>query len=584
MRFAICYSGNLRSTRMMLDNHVKYLLQPLIQDTHHIDIFLYTDNFNTARYKSGTGFNFTWQQTPLNPDILADFIRKLSPYSGKPIKQVINPISNQVINQVSNPISKYKQSHYLDNIIAQMEKFKNVLELVYPDNMVKLESYDDSELFLQYDWIIRLRPDVYFISSIISQITFHDINQDQLYQNRECVHNYNGDSIQIFHYSKLSGIIKKLSSQINLLYDINKIQHDDSKYIYESMIIDIFKQNKLQLIWIDNLVCRWIDKCTIYFPLINIEYIKDWTSLEYKYTFTMSIIEQLINIRKKYNNLLILDDIFLENESLSLSEISKNKLYLAALNPDIYQDNNYTKNETIGLIPCSGTATRMNGIPKFLLPYPSISTPSTDTSSKVANLINNSIDIFKQNGIDDIYISVSKENEHFIKPLNAYDNKVKYMVRNTSTMSETVMELIKIPATKYILIMPDTYFLSGKDTFPELTEMNVKLNKYDIVVILWKIKEYQYGKLGQIEIDEKRECVVGIMDKNPDCRYPYSWGVIGWTRKTNKLINPETPHIGYIINSALENGLNIGYVLANNTEYYDCGTPSEYFKMIKDLS
>ncbi len=26
------------------------------------------------------------------------------------------------------------------------------------------------------------------------------------------------------------------------------------------------------------------------------------------------------------------------------------------------------------------------------------------------------------------------------------------------------------------------------------------LNKFDIVVILWKIKEYQFGKLGQVNI------------------------------------------------------------------------------------
>ena len=48
------------------------------------------------------------------------------------------------------------------------------------------------------------------------------------------------------------------------------------------------------------------------------------------------------------------------------------------------------------------------------------------------------------------------------------------------------------------------------------------------------------------------------MDKNPDCEYPYSWGVIGWTHNVNHLIDPNTPHIGFIINSALKNNIKVG--------------------------
>lgn len=220
--------------------------------------------------------------------------------------------------------------------------------------------------------------------------------------------------------------------------------------------------------------------------------------------------------------------------------------------------------DVIGLIPCSGTASRMSGIPKFLLPC------------KEGNLIDNSINIFKSNNIDDIYVSISTENEHFIKNRD----HIKYIVKNTNTMSETVKNLIEIKAKKYILIMPDTYFINdiNKD-FNEITKMHMMLNDFDIVVILWKIKEYQYGKLGQVEVNNAK--VIDVMDKNLNCKYQYSWGIIGWTNKVNHLIDEKTPHIGYILNEALKNNIDIGYIISD-TEYFDCGTPDEYFKMIKN--
>jgi NDP-sugar pyrophosphorylase family protein len=245
----------------------------------------------------------------------------------------------------------------------------------------------------------------------------------------------------------------------------------------------------------------------------------------------------------------------------------KNAANAATLTPDINcDDNEIIYKDVVGLIPCSGTASRMSGIPKFLLPC------------KEGNLIDNSINIFKSNNIDDIYVSVSSENEHFIKNR---DN-IKYIVKNTNTMSETVKHLIEIKSKKYILIMPDTYFINdGNQKFNEIHQMYMLLNKFDIVVILWKIKEYQYGKLGQVDIDDTK--VIDVMDKKHDCKYPYSWGIIGWTNQVNHLIDAKTPHVGYVLNEALKNKIEIGYILAD-TDYYDCGTPEEYFKMIKNCT
>lgn len=546
MKIAICYSGQIRCTRMMVNNHINLLFQPLLNSGYKIDIYIYTDNINTARIPISQD-TFEWRKTDLDVKIINNWVDKLQNYC------------NNIEYEINSDIG-YKQNNYLENLCSQMGKFKNVLEIV--NNKNKL-----------YDWIIRLRPDVYFSFPI----DIKNFTKNNLYQNRECKHNYNGDSIQIFHFDNLNNIIMNID---NTIIDLqNQILNNEcNKMYYEDLINICFTNAGLNLIWIDDLTNRWILMSSNYFPYINLKYLNDWTSLEYKYNFDINLMQMLVNIRQQNNNILEFNDSLMKNYDIPI-DICLNKLYLTALNPDIidisyeyvskikYNYNNH-KN-IIGLIPCSGNATRMNGIPKFLLPC------------KEGNLINNTINLFKKNNIDDIYISISKENEHFIKPINESNNDVKYIVKNTKTMSETVSNLVNINAEKYILIMPDTYFISKNNyKFPELAQLNIMLNKFDIVVILWKIKEYQYGKLGQVNVNSEK--VIDIMDKNPECRYPYSWGVIGWVNRVNYLIDINTPHIGYIINSALEKNINVGYIISSTENYYDCGTPDEYFQMIKD--
>lgn len=515
MRIAICYSGQLRHCRMLINTHVNNLIIPLLSDNHELDLYFYTDCYNTTRTYAGNN-QFNWSK------------QLVEPTQFKWIEDRLTPYFNKVKFRIEN--TTYPSDSYVYNIASQMKKFNNVLSMI------------ESE----YDIVIRLRPDVYFITPI--NLTGPS---DKLYQNREDNNNYNGDSIQIFSGKYLGQIVDKLSIKISELLSYQDEYADYTKVgTYEDMINDIFKSVGLKLEWISDFVARWYKSYAIYTEAIDMKYFNDWNNLEYGYNFDVENIKNLINIRAQTSNIL----------DMNLPD----KLSIAAADPDITVNEVYK--DIIGLIPCSGTATRMNGIPKFLLPC------------KQGNLLNNTIKEFKLAGINKIYLSITRENEHFIIPFNQDDNDIKYIVKNTKTMSETVQELTVIKSRKYILMMPDTYFdLNAK----ELVRMNVMLNKYQIVVILWKIKAYQYGKLGQVEIDNNG--VVAIKDKDPECRYPYSWGVIGWRHTVNHLIDRDTPHIGYIINSALENAIPVGYILCD-TDYYDCGTPSEYFTMIKQTT
>ena len=218
-----------------------------------------------------------------------------------------------------------------------------------------------------------------------------------------------------------------------------------------------------------------------------------------------------------------------------------------------------------GILPLGGNATRMNHLPKFLLPC------------KIGiTLLDNIINIFKSNNVLHIVSGVSETNNYLLQN----NNNIEKFVVNTKTMSETVYKLMKhidennTTMYKNILLMPDTY-ITVKN---EISTMINMLDTYDIVVLLWEIQDYQIGKVGQCNIENSK--IIDIIDKDPNCNYPYFWGSIGWRSTMNKYIDPKWETIGNLLKKSIELDINIGYVICNNN-YYDCGTYSEYFTMIK---
>jgi len=217
----------------------------------------------------------------------------------------------------------------------------------------------------------------------------------------------------------------------------------------------------------------------------------------------------------------------------------------------------------IGIVPLGGSASRMMNLPKFLLPC------GTDKT-----LLANTVDIYLNNNIYEIRAGVSEDNAYLLRN-NLTLNKT---VVNTQTMAETVHLLInEVEYDDYssILIMPDTYFIL-KD---ELKNMVNKLDSCDIVAILWKIKDYQKGKVGQCDFINGE--IVDVVDKDLNCNYEYFWGCLGWTSNMNKYIDPKWGTVGDLIKHAISLNIKVGAVISDG-DYYDCGTFDEYFKMIKE--
>jgi hypothetical protein len=219
-----------------------------------------------------------------------------------------------------------------------------------------------------------------------------------------------------------------------------------------------------------------------------------------------------------------------------------------------------------GIVPLAGSASRMKNLPKFLLP------------SKInSTLLEDVIELYHKNNIIDIVAGVSMKNN-----LLVHDNdNLDRIIVDTKTMAETVHKITTYIDERYtknyksILVMPDTSFTIND----EMNKLIDLLDSYDIVTLLWKIKDYQIGKVGQCKIYNNE--VVDVIDKDSNCDYILFWGCIGWNSTMNKYINPEWQTIGNLIKQSIDLDIKVGAIICEG-DYYDCGTFEEYFKMIKN--
>lgn len=194
----------------------------------------------------------------------------------------------------------------------------------------------------------------------------------------------------------------------------------------------------------------------------------------------------------------------------------------------------------IGLIPAGGKATRMYGLPKYLLPTPD------------GTLIDALRRRMVKAGIADIR--------------TIYDEypSVCAALRSVTDGEGDVL-----------FAMPDTYWTDEI----ALEKMIVTLNKpeIDVVVGVWQIREEQRGKLGQVRFNEYGR-VFEIVDKDPYCPHEWAWGAIAWKDPFWNYIMGIDAHLGESINRACKIGYNVQAVKMTG-DYYDAGTPDEYFRL-----
>lgn len=218
------------------------------------------------------------------------------------------------------------------------------------------------------------------------------------------------------------------------------------------------------------------------------------------------------------------------------------------------------------ILPAAGLATRMRGLPKFLLPC------SLDYVTLLETHIISLLEVCER-----VWIAVRPETAPLVDILQIAQDRVIMVNLRTETMSETVLKVVNLSmAESFMVIVPDTHFW-GEQPHDYLSKLD-----HGMRVAAWNIREDQLGKLGQIEIDINSSTVISSKDKDPTCDYPFAWGAVAFDRSVTEHIDPASPHIGFMIPEVIRSGKKIrAKVMAGS--YFDCGTPVEYFALLEKV-
>lgn len=236
----------------------------------------------------------------------------------------------------------------------------------------------------------------------------------------------------------------------------------------------------------------------------------------------------------------------------------------------------------IGIIPAAGSATRMGGIPKMLLPIPG------------STLIDTMIVRMELAGVEkyDLEIVVSRRYGELIQQSTGADP----FYADTQTMSETVLHVKAAwefaipdyetgrlppppPMPPVIFGMPDTYFDDDQAFIKLAAALDDGAN---VAVGLFHTRQSQRHKLGMCDFDPKTQKITEVIDKPQTTFLIWAWGILAWKPGFWQYIRADDPHVGYALPRAIEAGLDVRAVRMEG-EYFDCGTPDEYFECIEYL-
>jgi CTP:molybdopterin cytidylyltransferase MocA len=220
----------------------------------------------------------------------------------------------------------------------------------------------------------------------------------------------------------------------------------------------------------------------------------------------------------------------------------------------------------IGLLPAAGTATRMNGLPKFLLPI----------SEQQQCLLDYHVALMAPH-VDRIIIPTRSE---WVSLLHSFEfgPQVEVTAMATRTMAETVKRSLDcVDYDTCVLGMPDTYFVGG-NPYQELAQEP----QADVSLKVFTTRPEQAGRVGSVLVGP-HHVVSDHADKEPERDFGAHWGVIEFSREVEAFLSPEATTGGYLISEALDRGMDVRGYLAGYP-YFDCGTFAEYVQCLTFLS
>jgi len=206
----------------------------------------------------------------------------------------------------------------------------------------------------------------------------------------------------------------------------------------------------------------------------------------------------------------------------------------------------------VGVLPASGRASRIGGIPKFCLPI-------SDERSLLQWHVEQMLEV-----CDEVRVCTRKDWVPIIQNMNM---NIKLIVHEPSTMSDAIKFMIGEYNDTVLVGMPDTYILNAtgniyKELFKETTA--------DLVLGIWECTEELKGRVGQVLISSDNR-VSSSRDKVFDCDYPYMWGTMLFRKNMIRYIDPKLEHPGKQIQDWIDESANIKAVQIGG-RYMDIGT------------
>lgn len=224
----------------------------------------------------------------------------------------------------------------------------------------------------------------------------------------------------------------------------------------------------------------------------------------------------------------------------------------------------------IGILPAAGKAERLYGLPKYLLPIPG------------GYLIKRHIDLMKSAGCKVVGVSTNEDNYSFLNR----DDIHPTVVERYSTMSETLLETyyerivdLLYDQDNVLFAMPDTYIADEK-LYQDMITI-IENTTFEVIAAVFHAKEKNRSKLGMCDIDENL-LIKNIVDKPAHTDLTYSWAMLAWKPSFWQYIKPEDSHVGFAVQRAIEDGVNVRAVYATG-RCYDCGTIEGYYDLLKDI-
>lgn len=219
----------------------------------------------------------------------------------------------------------------------------------------------------------------------------------------------------------------------------------------------------------------------------------------------------------------------------------------------------------IGLIPTAGRATRIHGLPKYLLPVP---------GGYLLERMLNRISV-------PCYIGANPDNAALLETCKRPEDTV-YQV-TTETMCETLLAARPYAGDEPVLMgMPDTYW-TDKLVFKAL-QRRIEAGSVCVAAV-FKVSAETASRLG-VCIPQRIEHDIlldGIEDKQPQSEAQWVWGAMAWRPEFWEFIDPADPNPSASMNRALAAGVPIPLYFADGS-YYDNGTPEGYFQCIRELT